>query len=73
MGVLKPSVNLPKGELWSGSAADAKSSTIEEPREGKLHAGICVGGYEVTHIPTTTQTSVYIWSHLLLFTQITQF
>ena len=25
------------------NAADAKASTTEEPREGKLHAGICSG------------------------------
>ena len=24
--------------------ADAEASTTEEPREGKLHAGICTGG-----------------------------
>jgi hypothetical protein len=26
--------------------ADAKASTTEEPREGKLHAGICAGDVE---------------------------
>ena len=26
------------------NAADAKASTTEEPREGKLHARICSGG-----------------------------
>ncbi len=33
-------------ELIVVNAADAKASTTEEPREGKLHAGICVGGAE---------------------------
>ncbi len=31
-------------ELIMVNAAGAKASTTEEPREGKLHAGICVGG-----------------------------
>jgi len=26
------------------SAVSAEASTTEEPREGKLHAGICAGG-----------------------------
>ena len=28
------------------NAADAEASTTEEPREGKLHAGICAGDAE---------------------------
>ena len=28
------------------SLQTAKASTTEEPREGKLHAGICAGGAE---------------------------
>ncbi len=31
-------------ELIMVKVADAQASTTEEPREGKLHAGICVGG-----------------------------
>ena len=33
-------------ELILVNVADAEASTTEEPREGKLHAGVCVGGVE---------------------------
>ena len=33
-----------KVELIMVNAAGAEASMTEEPREGKLHAGICVGG-----------------------------
>jgi hypothetical protein len=36
------------------SLTTAKASTTEEPREGKLHAGICTGGAGPTGIPTVT-------------------
>ena len=36
--------------LWT-----AKASTTEEPREGKLHAGICAGGVgQLAFLPRTT-------------------
>ena len=33
-------------ELILVNVVDAEASTTEEPSEGKLHAGICVGGAE---------------------------
>jgi hypothetical protein len=36
------------------SLLTAKASTTEEPREGKLHAGICTGGAGITGVPTVT-------------------
>ena len=36
------------------SLLTAKASTTEEPREGKLHAGICAGGVGSTGVPTVT-------------------
>jgi hypothetical protein len=36
------------------SLTTAKASTTEEPREGKLHAGICTGGVGPTGVPTVT-------------------
>jgi hypothetical protein len=36
------------------SLSTAKASTTEEPREGKLHAGICTGGAGTTGVPTVT-------------------
>ena len=35
-----------KVELVMVNAADAEASMTEEPREGKLHAGICAGDVE---------------------------
>ena len=36
------------------SLLTAKASTTEEPREGKLHAGICAGSAGLTGVPTVT-------------------
>ncbi len=36
------------------SLLTANASTTEEPREGKLHAGICAGGVGLTGVPTVT-------------------
>jgi hypothetical protein len=38
------------------SLLTAKASTTEEPREGKLHAGICAGGVGSTDVPTVTES-----------------
>ena len=36
------------------SLLTAKASTTEEPREGKLHAGISAGGRREIGVPTVT-------------------
>jgi hypothetical protein len=36
------------------SLLTTKASTTEEPREGKLHAGICAGGIELISVPTAS-------------------
>jgi hypothetical protein len=38
----------------------AKASTTEEPREGKLHAGICTGGAGSTGVPTVTNQFIIV-------------